>query len=113
VDLASDAAIQAALRAVFPGQRRGHSSREVGSAYGGSSSVSGGGTLLCIAHRLDTVMDFDVVAVVERGRVVQAGRPAALLQDAQGPLAALVRGTGPASAARLMRMAAATTDYRQ
>ncbi|KIZ16261.1 ABC transporter [Streptomyces natalensis ATCC 27448] len=46
---------------------------------------------LVIAHRLSTVMDADRVIVMEQGRVVEQGAPAALLADTGGHLHELVR----------------------
>lgn len=37
-------------------------------------------TVLSIAHRLDTVVDFDRVVVLEKGCVVEVGPPRELLQ---------------------------------
>ncbi|KAK9776692.1 putative P-loop containing nucleoside triphosphate hydrolase protein [Seiridium cardinale] len=52
-------------------------------------------TVIAIAHRLDTIADFDRVVVLEKGFVVDQGRPADLLQRA-GPFKMLwdaARGT--------------------
>ncbi|KAK6351860.1 hypothetical protein TWF718_005005 [Orbilia javanica] len=38
-------------------------------------------TVIAIAHRLETIMDFDRVAVMEDGRVVEVGEPRALLEQ--------------------------------
>ncbi|CAK1546528.1 unnamed protein product [Leptosia nina] len=38
-------------------------------------------TVLTIAHRLNTVMDYDRVIVMDKGRVVESGHPYELLQD--------------------------------
>ncbi|CAG4967364.1 unnamed protein product [Colias eurytheme] len=40
-------------------------------------------TVLTIAHRLDTVMDYDRVIVMDKGRVVESGHPYELLTNAQ------------------------------
>ncbi|MFI2214750.1 NHLP bacteriocin export ABC transporter permease/ATPase subunit [Streptomyces sp. NPDC020141] len=48
-------------------------------------------TRIVIAHRLSTVMNADRVIVLDAGRVVQQGPPAALTADADGPFARLVR----------------------
>ncbi|KAH8681362.1 multidrug resistance-like protein [Xylariales sp. PMI_506] len=38
-------------------------------------------TVIAIAHRLDTIADFDSVLVLDRGRIVEYGNPADLLQQ--------------------------------
>lgn len=38
-----------------------------------------GKTVIAIAHRLDTIMDFDRIAVLDNGRLVECGEPHALL----------------------------------
>ncbi|MFF2073228.1 NHLP bacteriocin export ABC transporter permease/ATPase subunit [Kitasatospora sp. NPDC058162] len=48
-------------------------------------------TRIVIAHRLSTVVNADHVIVLDAGRVVQQGAPAALMADADGPFARLVR----------------------
>ena len=49
-------------------------------------------TVLCIAHRLDTVMDSDKVAVMEKGKLAEFGAPSELLRDLpNGLFAQLVR----------------------
>jgi ABC-type multidrug transport system fused ATPase/permease subunit len=52
-----------------------------------------GCTVLAIAHRLDTIMDSDVVIVLEAGRVVEQGPPQELLR-ADGPFASLAKSLG-------------------
>lgn len=37
-------------------------------------------TIIAIAHRLDTIMDFDVVFILDEGQVVESGRPMDLVQ---------------------------------
>jgi ATP-binding cassette subfamily C (CFTR/MRP) protein 1 len=36
-------------------------------------------TIIAVAHRLDTILDFDRIAVLERGRVIECNSPAKLL----------------------------------
>ena len=48
-------------------------------------------TVLTIAHRLDTIMDYDKVLVMEQGRVVEFDKPEVLLQNKNGVFARLVQ----------------------
>lgn len=59
VDRATDAAIQSSLRDSF---------------------AAAGCTVLVIAHRLSTVVDFDRILVLEKGRVAEIGTPRQLLE---------------------------------
>ncbi|KNE66363.1 hypothetical protein AMAG_11506 [Allomyces macrogynus ATCC 38327] len=63
IDGQSDAKIQATIR----------ESPEFGQA-----------TLLCIAHRTKTIIDFDRVVVLDHGRVIEEGAPLELLQRGDG-----------------------------
>ena len=47
-------------------------------------------TLLCIAHRVDTILGYDRVAVLDAGRVVEIGPPAALAADAESAFARII-----------------------
>ena len=50
-------------------------------------------TVLTIAHRLHTVMDSDAIIVLDAGRIVESGKPLALL-DSNGVFSSLVRQAG-------------------
>lgn len=78
IDLATDALIQASLRRDFPGC-----------------------TLLTIAHRLNTVIDYDKILGIETGCVVEFGAPADLLLDPKSLLSTLVKETGASNEALL------------
>ncbi|CAD7954033.1 unnamed protein product [Amoebophrya sp. A25] len=57
-------------------------------------------TIVTIAHRISTILDYDAVAVLENGRVVEYGEPKKLLRKgtASGKFAALAAGaTGSGS----------------
>ena len=57
-------------------------------------------TIFTIAHRLATVIDYDRIAVLDSGRLVEFGVPAELLETG-GHLTRLVEQTGPVMAAHL------------
>ncbi len=61
-------------------------------------------TLLTIAHRLDTIIDYDVVIVMENGRVAEMGSPRDLLSSS-GIFTDMVDATGAESAAQLKLLA--------
>ena len=48
-------------------------------------------TVLTIAHRLNTIMDYDKVLVMDQGRVVEFDKPEVLLQNDMGYYAQLVQ----------------------
>ena len=50
-----------------------------------------GVTILAIAHRLDTLMDYDTIVVLDQGSVVEAGPPKTLAAQADGVFASLLR----------------------
>ena len=39
-----------------------------------------GSTLITIAHRLNTIIDYDTIALLDGGQIVEHGPPAALLE---------------------------------
>ncbi|KAM3505474.1 hypothetical protein MY10362_002923 [Beauveria mimosiformis] len=48
-----------------------------------------GCTIICVAHRLGAASDFDHVAVLSHGRIVEEGVPSLLLQDSAGKFRAI------------------------
>jgi ABC-type multidrug transport system fused ATPase/permease subunit len=38
-------------------------------------------TIIAVAHKLDTILDYDRIVVLDAGRVVETGEPFALLSD--------------------------------
>lgn len=52
-----------------------------------------GSTIITIAHRLNTIMDYDSVLVMDSGHAAEFGSPADLLMT-NGPFSALVDATG-------------------
>jgi ABC-type multidrug transport system fused ATPase/permease subunit len=61
-------------------------------------------TLVTVAHRLGTIMDYDMILVMDKGQAVELGPPTELL-DRGGIFAELVEATGPESAKALRAMA--------
>jgi ATP-binding cassette subfamily C (CFTR/MRP) protein 1 len=51
-------------------------------------------TIIAIAHRLDTVLDFDRVVVMDAGRIVEVGEPGALMRTHGSLFGGLVRSQG-------------------
>ncbi|EAS02536.2 ABC transporter C family protein (macronuclear) [Tetrahymena thermophila SB210] len=51
-------------------------------------------TLITIAHRLNTIADYDQVIVMDQGQVIEQGTPYELLQNEQGHFYLMVQHTG-------------------
>ena len=64
-------------------------------------------TLLTIAHRLHTVMDYDTIIVMDNGKAVEQGTPSELLMK-NGIFAELTEATGVESAKALRALAHST-----
>ena len=89
VDLATDTLVQKTIREAF------------------SDS-----TIITIAHRLNTIIDFDAVAVVEGGTIVEYASPDELLNNCDSAFSKLVDSTGESSAAELRAKAAQAASSR-
>ena len=48
-------------------------------------------TVLCIAHRLDTIIDYDRVMVLKEGHLAEFDTPAALMERTNGIFADMVK----------------------
>eukprot|EP00238_Polyblepharides_amylifera_P010165 CAMPEP_0196593128 /NCGR_PEP_ID=MMETSP1081-20130531/74750_1 /TAXON_ID=36882 /ORGANISM="Pyramimonas amylifera, Strain CCMP720" /LENGTH=499 /DNA_ID=CAMNT_0041917015 /DNA_START=203 /DNA_END=1702 /DNA_ORIENTATION=+ len=93
VDHSTDAKIQTTLRSEF---------RKV--------------TLLTVAHRLNTVMDYDRIVVMGNGKVVEEDNPLALLKNTHGELANLVNSLGEQASTKLKLLAEnrrSSSDYKR
>ncbi|KAI0717016.1 multidrug resistance-associated ABC transporter [Earliella scabrosa] len=62
-------------------------------------------TILTIAHRLRTVIDYDKVMLLDQGRIAEFDTPAALLSNPQSKFHALCKATGKQEFAMLKKMA--------
>ncbi|KIP06804.1 hypothetical protein PHLGIDRAFT_106557 [Phlebiopsis gigantea 11061_1 CR5-6] len=65
-------------------------------------------TILTIAHRLRTIIDYDRVMLLDQGRIVEFDRPAALLANPDSMFYALCKATGQSEFAVLTKMAGIT-----
>ncbi|KAM0544992.1 hypothetical protein ACHAPJ_011573 [Fusarium lateritium] len=75
IDPVTDATIQEVIRNGFPGR-----------------------TMIMIAHRLRTLLEFDTVVVLDHGRVTESGPPKSLLNDSTSAFSALYHAVeGPAA----------------
>jgi ABC-type multidrug transport system fused ATPase/permease subunit len=74
IDVKTDAAIQQTIRESFEGA-----------------------TVLTIAHRISTIIDYDVIVVMDRGRVVEMGPPNDLLRHRDGHFRSLAMEGGAIS----------------
>ena len=63
-------------------------------------------TIIAIAHRLETIMDYDKVLVLGNGSVVEFGPPCQLLQNKEGVFTSMVESTGTSMAVVLKDKAA-------
>ncbi|KYK57220.1 ATP-dependent bile acid permease [Drechmeria coniospora] len=52
------------------------------------------GTVITIAHRLQTIVDYDKVLVLDRGEVVEFGHPWTLISDAEGSFRGMCETSG-------------------
>ncbi len=53
-------------------------------------------TVITIAHRLDSLLDFDTVAVLDKGQLCEVSSPRMLLSSA-GSVCAKMNNTGPSN----------------
>ena len=63
-------------------------------------------TVITIAHRLDTVVDYDRALVLSHGNILEFDTPYNLLKDVNSAFSKMVDETGKANAAHLRDVAA-------
>lgn len=61
-------------------------------------------TILTIAHRIRTIIDYDKVMVLDKGRIVEYDKPATLLADKKSQFYSLCKATGPEEFSALVRL---------
>lgn len=70
-------------------------------------------TIITIAHRLNTIMDYDVILVIDAGRAVEFGSPSDLLDIQGGVFSDLVDATGAESSRALRALAKQSVDLEE
>ncbi len=58
-------------------------------------------TIIAVAHRLDTLIDYDKIVVLDNGGLVECGSPKELIERDGGAFASMVDETGEEMAAML------------
>jgi ABC-type multidrug transport system fused ATPase/permease subunit len=71
-----------------------------------------GCSIVTVAHRLHTVIDYDRIIVLSEGSIVEEGAPDKLLEDESGYLSALVADTGKGACRELKRRSLLAADER-
>jgi ATP-binding cassette subfamily C (CFTR/MRP) protein 4 len=64
-----------------------------------------GATIISVAHRLDTIIDYDMILVLGNGRILEYGKPHNLLIESSGHFSSLVDDTGTEMSQELRRRA--------
>jgi ATP-binding cassette, subfamily C (CFTR/MRP), member 4 len=59
-------------------------------------------TVLAVAHRLDTVVDYDKILVVEKGLIVEEGDPYELVRD-KGRFYNMIQHSGKSESENILR----------
>ena len=57
--------------------------------------VAGRATIISIAHRLETILDYDVVLVLGQGRILESGPPRELAARASSEFAKMLQSAAP------------------
>jgi ATP-binding cassette subfamily C (CFTR/MRP) protein 4 len=63
-------------------------------------------TILAVAHRLDTVIDYDLILVIGKGKKLEYGSPARLLSNPQGHFTSMIHECGENIKRELLRKVA-------
>lgn len=71
--------------------------------------MEGTHSILRIAHRLRTVIDYDRVMVLDKGQIVEFDKPSVLLANHQSHFYALCKATGREEFADLLRLSNASS----
>lgn len=69
-------------------------------------------TIICVAHKLNTIVDFDKVAVIDKGKLAEFASPKALLRDPKSIFAELYRKSEHGSSDAAAAVPRPRTRYR-
>jgi ABC-type multidrug transport system fused ATPase/permease subunit len=72
-----------------------------------------GSTIISIAHRINTIIDYDKILVLGNGKVLEFGNPTTLLNDQGSVLSHIVRETGEESEKLLKHKAFSTKNEEE
>lgn len=64
-----------------------------------------GSTIIAVAHRLDMIINYDMIIVLGNGEILEAGSPCELLSNGSGYFSAMVNDTGEEAASMLRNKA--------
>ena len=67
--------------------------------------------MITIAHRLNTIIYYDKILVLERGEVKEYGEPLALVKDEKSFLGRLIRKTGESYMRNIISLAEKGVKY--
>ena len=62
-------------------------------------------SVLTVAHRLNTIADYDLVVVMDKGKAIEIGSPYQLLNDKDGIFKSMVDHTGKKNASEIYSVA--------
>lgn len=69
----------------------------------------GHATVVSIAHRLNTVADFDMILVLDGGKLAEFDTPIALLSDETSVFAQMAKASGPGNFNQILKLAEKST----
>lgn len=69
-------------------------------------------TVLTIAHRLETIADYDNIVVMNQGRVAEMGSPSSLVQKPDSVFASLVNELGSERRSRFLSLTTSSSGQK-
>eukprot|EP00388_Colpodella_angusta_P000214 GDKJ01000792.1.p1 GENE.GDKJ01000792.1~~GDKJ01000792.1.p1 ORF type:complete len:770 (+),score=184.28 GDKJ01000792.1:35-2311(+) len=94
IDAATDAFVQDTLRQAFNKNRNGNPTNSTDSDDLGTDLDESPPTIITIAHRINTILDYDKVVVLDRGHILEYDSPENLLKMKDGVFRSLTEQSG-------------------